>query len=141
MMVSYIFIGLLSTSVFVALCVYVILALCYRAESKDEQRITYREFVRISAVCPEKWHLENEYVVYTEMTNTLRDDSTRIYMKSYFDALRLNRLYKAEKKKSKNSILDRERAKLLKAWQQDINNYRDQYMDATKVYFGEGKVL
>ena len=116
---------------------YIIFALFYRSDAADHQRISYKEFIRISAVCPEKWHLEDEYVIYTDA----RWETTTIYMKSYFDCLRLNRLYKAEKKKSKNSILDRERAKLLKAWQQDINNYRDQYVEATKLYFGKGKVL
>ena len=120
---------------------YIIFALFYRSDAADHQRISYKEFIRISAVCPEKWHIEDGYVTYREDPNSWWHDSTRIYMKSYFDALRLNRLYKAEKKKSKNSILDRERAKLLKAWQQDINNYRDQYVEATKVYFGKGKVL
>ena len=136
-----IIITLLFSIVVGTLFAFIILVLEYKSDSANYQRMTYKEFIRISAVCPEKWHIEDGYVTYREDPNYWWHDSTRIFMKSYFDALRLNRLYKAEKKKSKNSILDRERAKLLKAWQQDINNYRDQYVEATKVYFGKGKVL
>ena len=38
-------------------------------------------------------------------------------------------------------VMDKERAKLIKSWQQDINDYHDDYLKEIGVYLKKGKKL
>lgn len=68
-------------------------------------------------------------------------NTVTIYMKSYFDYIRLARAYNKHKNFINNSHLSNERAKLIKSWQKDINNYHDNYLEQIGVYLKEGKKL
>ena len=64
-----------------------------------------------------------------------------IYMKTYFDMLRLRKLYRRQRKHKTNIKLTNKRAKLIKEWQKDINNFHDDYLEQIGVYLKEGKKL
>ena len=123
--------------------VYLMFATMYHIDNKNKQKITYHQFLRISSVAPEKWELTygNYYHHLHYKTGKSMYDYTDIFMKTYFDMLRLKRLYKKQKKKNYYSEYLDERAKLIKMWQKDINNYHDDYLEQIGVYLKEGKKL
>jgi hypothetical protein len=103
---------------------------------KDDQKITYDEFIKLASIAPKKWKIMDDCDYHY-----LRYDDTHIYMKTYFDQLRLTRLKKKDDKLALESIMDKKRAELIKSWQSDIDNYRSEYTDAVKTYINEGKIL
>jgi hypothetical protein len=129
-------------SIIVFAILYLMFVAVYHIDNKNEQKITYHQFLRISSVAPEKWELTDD--VYNHLhykTGENVHDYTDIFMKTYFDMLRLKRLYKKQKKKKYYSEYLDERAKLIKMWQKDINNYHDDYLEQIGVYLKEGKKL
>ena len=122
------------------LMIYAIFASCYRDDIKGYQTLTYKQFLRISCVAPEKWEID-DWTYCRIYYKTDEGNSVTIYMKSYFDNLRLLRDYNKHKKLIYNSYLVNERAKLIKSWQKDINNYHDDYLEQIGVYLKEGKKL
>lgn len=114
----------------VVIFVYALLAFIYKYENTEEQKITYRELVRLIPISPHKWELKNGLYAYAVYTDNNR--STNLYMKSYFDCLRLQCLYNKSKKKSLDIILFKQRAELVKCWQKDINDYQERYMNELK---------
>jgi hypothetical protein len=127
----------------IALCcatMYAIFASCYHDHIKGYQTLTYKQFLRISCVAPEKWKIDDW--VYCRIDYKTDDGNTvSIYMKSYFDCLRLARVYNKHKSLIQTSHLANERAKLIKSWQKDINNYHDDYLEQIGVYLKKGKKL
>ncbi len=115
--------------------VYLGFAFAYHDITGDSQKISYDEFIKLAAVAPEKWCISDW--VYS----CVYYDGTKIFMKTYFDQLRLARLKKKDDKLAFQSAMDKKRAELIKSWQSDINNYRSEYMDAVKTYINEGKIL
>lgn len=114
----------------IALCVYGVLAWIYRDLHDDRQKITYRELLNIMPVNPNKWRLDDgAYVCAIYIDN---GKETKLYMKSYFDCLRLQHLYNISKKKSLDLVLSKQKAELLKAWQKDINDYQEKYTNDIK---------
>ncbi len=103
---------------------------------KDDQKITYDEFIKLASMAPKKWKIMDGWDYCY-----LRYGDTHIYMKTYFDQLRLTRLKKKDDKLALESTMDKKRAELIKSWQSDINNYRNEYMDAVKTYINDGKIL
>lgn len=115
-------------------------AIIYHYDIKNEQKITYRQYLQISCVAPEKWNISGDtdcYLIYycKEM------GYQNIYMKTYFDMLRLRKLYRRQRKYKTNIKLTNKRAKLIKEWQKDINNFHDDYLEKIGVYLKEGKKL
>jgi len=119
----------------VVILIYVANASSYYECISDEQTITFDEFIKLEAVAPEKWII-SDWVYYCVYYG-----STRIFMKTYFDELRLAHAAKKLDKLELQSAMDKKRAELIKSWQSDIDNYRSEYMDAIKTYFNEGKIL
>ena len=62
-------------------------------------------------------------------------------MASYFDMLRLKRDYRKEQNEINDIKYVENRAKLIKEWQKDINNFHDDYLEQIGVYLKEGKKL
>ena len=112
------------------LIIYAIFALDYRSSAKKHQRMTYKEYLRISSVAPDKWRLYDGiycYALYGE-----RFPYEEIYMKSYFDSLRLGKKCLREMKRKENVDYTVARAKLLISWQEDINRYQEKYTEELK---------
>jgi hypothetical protein len=109
-------------------------AIIYYCEKRNEQKITYKQYVRISSIAPEKWAIicDGYYLTYNNHV---------IYMASYFDMLRLKRDYRKEQNEINDIKYVENRAKLIKEWQKDINNFHDDYLEQIGVYLKEGKKL
>ena len=121
---------------------YGICALIYHTIANGHQKLSLKEYFRISACCPEKWMIFDgiyHYLHYYPDGKT--GDPTEIWMKTYFDELKLSLLYRSKNKRRLENMYARERAELLKQWQRDINDYQDKYMEQVKVYYKKGKVL
>ena len=134
---------LISVSIF-WLFLYIIFALLYKSEIHGKQTITFREFCRISAVAPEKWKIrDGAYyrLLYHHNRDNSDDEYIEIYMKTYFDYIRLSHMCSKRNKQKLEYKLDKERANLIKSWQLDINNYYDVYTNQIKVYHKKGKIL
>lgn len=127
------------------LFVYLILATIYHLDSdvRYGQKISFRQYLRISCVAPEKWKIVDVLCncCLHYKTGKYAYDYTNIYMKTYFDALRLKRLYKKQQKREADAEYSSKRAKLIKLWQKDINNYHDDYLKQIGVYLKEGRQL
>ena len=108
--------------------VYLFLVLDYRSDIKDEQTMSFSQFRSLYLVAPEKW-----YVRYCVTTRAFYGD-TPIYMKSYFDYLRLRCFAKKMMVNKQNKALMEERARLLKEWQQDINKFHEEGCDLLKEF-------
>lgn len=111
---------------------YLIRAIFFHHDKKGEQTITYNQFVKLYSIAPDKYYIEDGYVRY---------NCINIYMKTYFDAIRLKIMRRNRDKKRLDTRLNEERAKLLKLWQEDVNAYHDGYLNDIKVYLKEGKIL
>ena len=129
-------------SIIVFVILYLMFVAVYHIDNKNEQKITYHQFLRISSVAPEKWELKDGFYYHLHYkTGESANVYTNIYMKTFFDMLRLRRLYKKQKKKNYYSKYLDERAKLIRLWQKDINNYHDDYLEQIGVYLKKGKIL
>lgn len=120
---------------FIVILKYIFNAYCYYNYKEGYQTISYDEFIKLMVVAPEKWEIYNWAYCRVYYNNTV------IYMKTYFDELRLAHAKKKSDKLILQSAMDKKRAELIKSWQSDINNYRSEYMDAVKTYINEGKIL
>ena len=111
--------------------IYTPFAMCYYIETNHHQRIKYGEFIKIAAVAPMKWEIACDgdyyYLIYFN-----KNDENIIYMKTYLDELKLTHSYKKHKKLIHEASINKERAKLIKSWQTDINNYHDEYINNIK---------
>lgn len=116
---------LLTFIVIPALIVWVILCLLYKSEIKDEKTISFKQYLLLSSMAPDKWHTSEilECVSYGDNYY----NAQRIYMKTYIDKLKLSRyIHKGEearkcKKKTKDMV------KLISSWNKDIEEYRKKY--------------
>ena len=132
----------LGTILLLSLMLYVVLAVIYIIEKRGEQTITFRQYRKISAVAPKKWEIYSGVYCYL-LYHSDGDPHiyTKVYMKTYFDCLRLSRIYHMHNKRRIEQVMDEERAKLIKSWQQDINDYHDDYLKEIGVYLKKGKML
>lgn len=115
-------------------------AIIYHYEIRDDQKLTYHQYLQISCIAPEKWGISGDancHLIYYSKELAYQN----IYMKTYFDMLRLRKLYRRQRKYKTNIKLTNERAELIKEWQKDINNYHDDYLEKIGVYLKEGKKL
>lgn len=140
-MVFIIIIGILMGLLFA----YSILVALYHLDSdvRYGQKISFRQYLRIYSVAPKKWYIHDGgcycYLIYYKDGDI--SDRTDVYMKTFFDQLRLLLLCRKNKKRDLNEMWTRERTKLIKAWQKDINNYHDDYLEQIGVYLKKGKKL
>lgn len=118
---------------FIVILIYIFNAYCYYNDKEGYQTISYDEFIKLMAVAPEKWEISN-------WTGRVYYNNTIIYMKTYFDELRLAHAKKKSDKLILRSAMNKKRAELIKSWQSDIDNYRNEYMDSVKTYLNEGKI-
>ena len=76
---------------------------------------------------PIKWDLMYEYVLYKR-----EDLYYRIYFSSYFDCLRYQWMLRQKENNEIKRKVDKDMIVLLEEWQNDIGEYRQQYMDLLK---------
>lgn len=131
---------LLSMAWDIIVILYIVFAIFYRCEIRNEQTMTLRQAFHISSVSPEKWDVYDS-VYYCLIYKSDDGKESPIYMKSYFDQLRLGAFYRRKKREKLDSIQAKERAKLIKEWQKDINHYQDKYMEHVKTYYKKGMSL
>lgn len=133
---------ILGTILLVSSMLYVIFAFIYISEKRGEQTITFQQYRKISAVAPKKWEIcDGVYCYLLYHSDGQPHIYTSVYMKTYFDCLRLSRIYHIHNKRRIEQVMDKERAKLIKSWQQDINDYHDDYLKEIGVYLKKGKML
>lgn len=132
----------LGTILLLLLISYVIFASLYIIEKHGKQTITFQQYLKISAVAPKKWEIcDGAYCYLLYHSDGQPHIYTSVYMKTYFDCLRLSRIYHMHNKWKMEQVMDKERAKLIKSWQQDINDYHDDYLKEIGVYLKKGKML
>ena len=115
---------------------FCILAATYRVYIRDRQTITYDEFIKISAIAPDKWYITTWQDYYCACY-----DCTDIFMKNYCDMKKLGFLLQKQRRQRNEAELNKRKAELIKKWQKDINDCHDEYVDYVKIYFGNGKKL
>ena len=130
-----ILLALISVLFFGLIILYCIFAAVYRAWVKDEQTISYNEFISLYAIIPNKWIITNNTYPCAYY------DGSYIYMKRHCDMIMLYLLSQKQRRQKMEAELDKRKAELIKKWQKDINDYHDEYVDYVKIYFGNGKKL
>ena len=127
--------ALISVLFFGLIILYCIFAAVYRAWIKDEQTISYNEFISLYAITTNKWIITYNYYPCAYY------DGSYIYMKRFCDMIMLYLLSQKQRRQKMEAELDKRKAELIKKWQKDINDYHDEYVDYVKIYFGNGKKL
>ena len=92
---------------------------CYRSTVKNEQTISFDDFLKLYSVAPKKWNTSYDWLVKYE--------GTSIYMKSYFDEKRYKRWRNNQEQIKIDQSLANQQIRLLKKWQEDINQYQEKY--------------
>ena len=92
---------------------------CYRSTVKNEQTISFDDFLKLYSVAPKKWNTSYDWLVIYE--------GTSIYMKSYFDEKRYKRWRNNQEQIEIDQSLANQQMRLLKKWQEDINQYQEKY--------------
>ena len=92
---------------------------CYRSSVKNEQTISFDDFLKLYSVAPKKWNTSYDWLVIYE--------GTSIYMKSYFDEKRYKRWRNNQEQIKIDQSLANQQMRLLKKWQEDINQYQEKY--------------
>ena len=105
------------------LCAMLVVFLCelssYRSTVKNEQTISFDDFLKLYSVAPKKWNTSYDWLVKYE--------GTSIYMKSYFDEKRYKRWRNNQEQIKIDQSLANQQMRLLKKWQEDINQYQEKY--------------
>ena len=115
--------ALISVLFFGLIILYCIFAAVYRAWIKDEQTISYNEFISLYAIATNKWIITNNFYPCAYY------DGSYIYMKRYCDMIMLGLLSQKKRRQKMEAELDKRKAELIKKWQKDINDYHDEYVD------------
>lgn len=114
--------------------IYSVYACGYYDDAKRYPKISFKQFRRLYKTAPSKWHFSYDYVYYET------DKQVEIiYFTTYFDCLRYQW---SQNQKEKNRIkekADNSKLKLLKEWQKDIDDYRQEYIDLLKELNGREK--
>lgn len=108
------------------LTVYLVFAMTYRSDAKHYPKISFKQFQRLCKTAPSKWDFAYDHVYYKYKQVEV------IYFTTYFDCLRYQW---SQNQKEKNQIkeqADNNKLKLLKEWQKDIDDYRQEYIDLLK---------
>lgn len=108
------------------LLLYAVFAIMYRSDAKDEIKISYNRFIKLYTMNPYKWDTRFDDCVFYE-PHCKYFDYEKLYFKSYFDVLRYrNFKHKKESIITKNRV-DVRTIRLIKYWQDDINQYKQNY--------------
>ena len=94
----------------------------YRKQLQKEVTISYNQFALMYQIVPDKWEFEQTnkylYLLYYDSDNNIHGEN--VYMNTYFEQLRLKRLYKKHKRlKTQNRKNDKQQ-KLVKCWNEDM---------------------
>lgn len=120
--------GILSGIFICGAAIYGAFAGFWRSDAAGFQRVRYRELRSLMDVAPEKWRMDSfssDYIVY-------KPTDEKIYMKSYFDTLRLIRMIKKIRKHQERREYTAQRAVLLKHFQSDIDSYKQKLNETLK---------
>lgn len=97
--------------------------------------ISFKQFKSLYSIAPKKWDLKDTYVVYkiykpgfVEYYSYTKD----CIFKHFFDYIQYLTFLDKHKKKQKGNIQNESLAEALKAWQNDINEYRQKSLEELK---------
>lgn len=97
--------------------------------------ISFKQFKSLYSIAPDKWDLKDTYVIYkiykpgvVEYYSYVKD----CIFNHFFDYIQYLTFLDKHKKKQKENIRDENLAEVLKAWQNDINEYRQKSLEELK---------
>lgn len=97
--------------------------------------ISFKQFKSLYSIAPDKWDLRDDYAIYkiykpgvVEYYSYAKD----CIFKHFFDYIQYLTFLDKHKKKQKENIRDESLAEVLKAWQNDINEYRQKSLEELK---------
>lgn len=112
-------------ALFIGFIIYFTLALLYKyCIVNGGQTITYDEFIKLYTINPNAWSID--------WIDSVHYNGTCIYMKSYFDNIRLVIFKRRIEKQLHNKSYNRKRAELIEFWQKDIDDYKKKYTEELK---------
>lgn len=112
-------------ALFMGSIIYFTLALLYKyCTVNGRQTITYDEFIKLYTINPNAWSID--------WIDSVHYNGTCIYMKSYFDNIRLVIFKRRIEKQLHNKSYNRKRAELIELWQKDIDDYKKKYTEELK---------
>lgn len=114
--------------------IYGVYACCYYDDAKGYPKISFEQFQRLYKTAPSKWDFAYDRVYYeTDKQVTI------IYFTTYFDCLRYQWLQNQKEKNKIKEEADKNKLALLKEWQNDIDDYRQEYINLLKELNGKEK--
>lgn len=97
--------------------------------------ISFKQFKSLYPIAPDKWDLKDCYAIY----KIYKPGVVEYYcytkdciFKHFFDYIQYLAFLDRHKKKQKENIRDESLAEVLKAWQNDINEYRQKSLEELK---------
>lgn len=97
-----------------------------RSFSSDVQTITFEQFYNLYSIKPEHWDLYYNYVVYNNISSPQKYCYSTIEFKTFRDLEQYYSFKKELETKKRNKKWAEERERLVKSWQYDIEQYREQ---------------
>lgn len=93
----------------------------------DKPTITFNQFKGLYKIAPKKWDTDRDwYVVYNG------DYKEILYFKTWLDEIRYKHWYRRKEKSDIQQRLNECNLKLLDCWQNDLNQYRANYLKELK---------
>lgn len=96
--------------------------------------ISFKQFKSLYPMAPDKWHLEDNYIVYQFYKPGIKYYPTTktCFLKHFIDYIQYIIFLKQYRKKRKKSIRNNSLTETLVAWQKDINEYRQKSLEELK---------
>lgn len=112
---------------FVIFTIIVTFHLCHKDIINSRPTITFNQFKDLYKIAPKKWDTDRDwYVVYNG------DYKEILYFKTWLDEMRYKHWYRRKEKSDIQQRLNECNLKLLDCWQNDLNQYRDNYLKELK---------
>lgn len=112
---------------FVIFTIIVTFHLCHKDIINSRPTITFNQFKDLYKIAPKKWDTDRDwYVVYNG------DYKETLYFKTWLDEMRYKHWYRRKEKSDIQQRLNECNLKLLDCWQNDLNQYRDNYLKELK---------
>ena len=111
----------------ILLITIIVIVVCYvdhKIFVNDKPTITYNQFKNFYKLAPQKWKVEDNWYI--------RYNGNFLYFKTYFDEIKYKRWFKKREQSDIQQKLEEFNLKLLDCWQNDLNQYRDNYLKELK---------
>lgn len=112
---------------FVIFTIIVTFHLCHKDIINGRPTITFNQFKDLYKIAPKKWDTDNDWCV--AYNGNYRE---RLYFKTWLDEMRYKHWYRRKEKSDIQQRLNECNLKLLDCWQNDLNQYRDNYLKELK---------